>query len=90
MKKHLASLAIGMALGIGGLLVLGAVGEPAAVPMPGPAGWDRLKWVAYPNGVTGIFDPASGKLYLYTANMDNCYAVYQLQTLGMRFNKSRP
>ena len=62
MKKHLASLAIGMALGIGGLLVLGAGGEPAAVPMPGPAGWDRLKWVAYPNGVTGIFDPASGKL----------------------------
>lgn len=86
MKNRIVILAAGMVLGMGLLLTVGAgLGAKSDA-----AGWDRLKFIAYPNGVTGIFDPASGKLYLYAANLDNCYAVHQVETLGKPLAKTNP
>ncbi len=86
MKTRIASLAVGVALGVGLMLTVGA-GMGAKTD---PAGWDRLKFVAYPNGVTGIFDPASGKLYMYASNLESCYAVHQIQALGNPLAKTNP
>ena len=44
--------------------------------------WSRLKLVAYGSGATGVFDPQTGKLYLYDANVESCYAIRELKTLG--------
>jgi len=86
MKTRIASLMVGVALGVGLMLTMGA-GLGAKTDKEG---WDRLKFVTYSNGVTGIFDPTSGKLYLYSANLENCYAVHQLETLGNSLVKTSP
>jgi hypothetical protein len=86
MKMRIASLAVGVALGVGLMLTVGA-GMGAKTDREGG---DRLKFVAYPNGVTGIFDPASGKLYMYASNMESCYAVYQVGMLGNPLVKTTP
>jgi hypothetical protein len=86
MKTQIASLMVGVAVGVGLMLTMGA-GMGAKTDKEG---WDRLKFVAYPNGVTGIFDPASGKLYMYASNLANCYAVHQLDTLGNPLVKTNP
>jgi len=44
--------------------------------------WSRLEVVAYPSGVTGFFDPATGKLYVYDDNIEQCILVRQLEELG--------
>ena len=44
--------------------------------------WSRLKIVAYSSGMTGFFDPQSGKLYIYDANVEQCFIIRQLDELG--------
>jgi hypothetical protein len=44
--------------------------------------WSRLKIVTYPSGLTGFFDPATGKLYVYDSNVERCLMVRQLDRLG--------
>ena len=59
---------------------------PATQPLPPAApeasGFGALKFFAYPNGGTGIFDPASGVLYIYDASLNHCYLSRKLLTLG--------
>jgi hypothetical protein len=43
---------------------------------------NSLKIFAYPGGATGIFDPATGKLYVYDTNLDKCTMKRQLDKLG--------
>jgi len=44
--------------------------------------WSQLKMMSYANGATGLFNPATGKLYLYDANTERCYAIRELRALG--------
>ena len=49
--------------------------------------WSGLKIVTYSSGLTGFFDPETGKLYVYDSNMENCFAIRQLVTLGEPLKK---
>lgn len=71
---------------LGASLVLGtrAQDKPAEPPKPD---WSRLQVVTYASGLTGFFDPASGKLYLYDSNAENCFIVRQLTELGEPLKK---
>jgi hypothetical protein len=54
----------------------------AATTETQPAAWSRLKVVAYPNGATGFFDTETGIMYVYDADLRNCYLMRQLKSLG--------
>ena len=60
--------------------------QPVAAPVPAPAveapALARLKFFAYPNGGTGIFDPLTGVIYVYDSDLNRCYLTKRLQTLG--------
>jgi hypothetical protein len=47
----------------------------------------RLQIVSYASGLTGFFDAASGKLYLYDSNAQNCVAIRQLVEPGKPMKK---
>ncbi len=49
----------------------------------------RLQVVSYAGGGTGIFDPDAGRLYLYDANLVNCYAIRDITTLGEPMRRVR-
>lgn len=55
---------------------------PPAPPIQAASAWADLKFVAYPNGATGIFDPATGMLYLYDSELNRCYQTRKLRALG--------
>ena len=60
---------------------------PKAPPMVAPTEapkleWARLKLVGYPNGATGFFDEETGIMYIYDAQLRNCYLMRQLKALG--------
>ena len=74
----------GAALGIGLTLCVGAADnaakpEAAKTEKPAPP---TVQMVTYPSGVTGFFDPASGRIYLYDVDMKKCFQVRQITTLG--------
>ena len=80
--------ACGALLGLSLALCLGAVEKTkTAAPEPAKKDWSKLKFVAYPNGGTGIFDPDSGTIYVYDSDLQNCYLVRQITTLGERTTK---
>ena len=68
---------LGAIFGLGISLCLGAVEKQAAAP-----DWSRLKVVSYPNGGTGFFDPDSGTIYVYDADLARCYLVRKIGSLG--------
>jgi hypothetical protein len=84
-KQKVSTLAI-CALLVGTFLLLCA-GLSAKSQQEPKANWAKLKIVTYASGVTGFFDPSSGKLYLYDSNLENCFAVRQLITLGESMKK---
>ena len=75
-RRAIAWLAGGMVLGGALVFTVGADNPPPK------ADWSRLQVVAYPSGLTGFFDPAAGKLYLYDANVEKCHMVRELTALG--------
>ena len=80
-RKYLAALLLGVA--VGGLLmstgrepVVAAEGAvPAATAPP-------LQVVAYASGLTGFFDPAERKLYLYGADVKTPFMTAEIDELG--------
>jgi hypothetical protein len=97
MKKRNAALLFvcGMCLGISLALCLGATGKatnsPAQLPaqssaqppaQPPAKDWSRLKIVGCAGGQTGLFDPDTGRFYMYDVTMVNCFAIRELTTLG--------
>ena len=48
----------------------------------GKAVFADLEITGYASGLTGLFDPSTGKFYLYDANLENCVAIRQLSELG--------
>jgi hypothetical protein len=81
MKKQnsILAFACGALLGVGLMLCIGAAEKETAPPKKD---WSRLHLVTYPSGTTGFFDSATGMLYLYDADLRNCYLTRQLTALG--------
>lgn len=81
MKKHTVAWAFlgGIAFGLSLALCVAAAEKKANLPN---RDWSQLKMMSYSNGATGIFDPATGRLYLYDANTERCYAIRELRALG--------
>lgn len=69
----------GALLGVCLMLCLGAAEKEAAPAKKEPA---PLQIVTYTSGVTGFFDPATGRLFLYDADLKNCYLTLKLNSLG--------
>jgi hypothetical protein len=69
----------GITLGLSLALCLGAVEKKMDEPKPE---WSRLQLVGYVNGATGIFDPETGRIYLYDGNLERCYAIREFRALG--------
>ena len=59
-----------------------SVTQPLQPAAPEPSGFGALKFFTYPNGGTGIFDPASGVLYIYDNDLNRCYLTRKVGTLG--------
>jgi hypothetical protein len=53
-----------------------------AAQQQGQAIYSSLEIVGYASGLTGLFDPSTGKFFLYDANLENCVAVRQISELG--------
>ncbi|MDD4870114.1 MAG: hypothetical protein PHR77_06105 [Kiritimatiellae bacterium] len=49
--------------------------------------FSKLKVITYTSGLTGFFDPDTGKLYIYDLNTQQCFAIRQLVTLGEPMEK---
>jgi hypothetical protein len=69
----------GAALGLSLAFCLGAADKAAETPK---TDWSRLKIVTYPSGITGFFDPDTGRLYVYDGKLERCAFVRELKTLG--------
>jgi hypothetical protein len=69
----------GLLLGVALMFCVGAGGNDT-VPLKN--NWAHLQVVAYPAGTTGFFDPTTGTIYIYDANLQNCYLTRKLMTLG--------
>jgi hypothetical protein len=88
MKTRKAALLFvsGTVLGIFLALCLGAADKSTESPKKEPS---RLQLVSYPAGTTGIFDPDSGKLYMYDVNLVNCFMIREVGTLGAPMRQLR-
>jgi hypothetical protein len=42
----------------------------------------KLQWIGYPSGATGVFDPATGKLYIYDSNVQYCNIIREMKVVG--------
>ena len=49
--------------------------------------WSQVQVVTYSSGLTGFFDAATGKLYLYDANLDECMVIREVEELGKPLKK---
>lgn len=78
MKKGIVALVVGLLLVVGVCVTVALAQDKQDTKKD----WSRLKVVTYSSGLTGFFDPDSGKLYIYDANMENCFIVRQLVKLG--------
>lgn len=78
-RAVLASLLIGVLITVLALAPFAATRGAGQESQPD---WSRLKIVTYPSGLTGFFDPATGKLYVYDSDVDECLMVRQLDRLG--------
>ena len=73
---------------IAAALLVGLKSFSAAADTEQAAGkWDRLKLVTYSSGLTGFFDPDSGKLYVYDSNVEKCFIERQLIKLDEPLEK---
>jgi hypothetical protein len=68
----------GTLLGVALMFCLGADKDAA----PAKADKPPLQIVAYSSGATGIFNPDTGTLYLYDANLQNCFLTRKIGVLG--------
>jgi len=83
-KRNVAwSFLGGIVFGLSLALCLGAVEKKGEDPKLDPKpDWSRLKIVSYANAATGIFDPETGRIYLYDLNLERCYSIREIRALG--------
>ena len=65
----------GILVGIGLTLALGAGTPPKS-------DHSRLTVFTYPSGTTGIFDPDTGRIYVYDMNLASCISIREISALG--------
>ncbi len=64
--------------------------QPPAQPSSAPAPkFEHLRFIAYPNGSTGVFDTTDGMLYLYDTNLLNAPIARQLVKPGEPMKRVR-
>ena len=81
-RNNFLALIGGIFLGACFVLCIGAADNPKKDT-------SHLQFVSYPSGVTGIFDPDNGKVYLYDVNLVNCYEIREITTLGEPMKRTR-
>ena len=64
-------------------LCLGAAEKKSAPSQSPKPDWSRLQVFSYPNSLTGVFDPDTGRLFMYDINVEECYAIREITTLGL-------
>lgn len=69
----------GMVLGVFLSLTSGVFGQNTTTPKKD---WSHVSVVTYPSGATGFFDQSTGRLYIYDANWQYCFAIREVTTLG--------
>ena len=84
MNKIFAILTVGLLLGVGV-----CVTNTLAQGKQETKNLSRLQVVTYASGLTGFFDPESGKLYIYDSNVENCVVIRQISRLGDPLMKIR-
>ena len=47
-----------------------------------PVGFPNVMPFVTPSGLVGLFDQKDGKMYLYDANLEECFMISQVNTLG--------
>ena len=72
----------GMLSGVVLALCIGAAGEEKQDV-------SRVQMAGFVNGTTAFWDPTSGKLYLYDANLANCTIIREITTLGEPMRRLR-
>jgi len=79
----------GAILGISLTLCLGAAGKPdarkadeSAEKSATPRDYSKITFLRYENGTTAIWDAESSRIYLYDANLVNCYAIREVKEWG--------
>jgi len=77
MKKSMVMLVVGLSI-LTGIYASVALAQEKS---ESKKDWSRLKVVTYA-GLTGFFDPDTGKLYVYDANMENCVVIRQMVKPG--------
>ena len=65
-----------------GLVIALCLGAVEKAKEPTKKDLSQLKFVAYPNGGTGVFDPETATMYVYDSDLRGCYLVRQITTLG--------
>lgn len=78
-QKTVLSLIGGTLLGFTLAFCLGAADKAAP---PAKKDFSHLQVVSYPNGGTGFFDSQTATIYVYDADLKNCYMTRQMVTLG--------
>ena len=82
-QKTVLSLLGGTLLGFTLAFGLGAADKAAdKQASPVKKEFSHLQVVSYPNGGTGFFDSATATIYVYDADLKNCYMTRQIATLG--------
>jgi len=78
-RKASLILVCGIMLGVALVFATRAQDKPALTPKKD---WSQLRVVTYASGLTGFFDPESGKLFLYDSNLEKCHVIRELTELG--------
>jgi hypothetical protein len=81
MWTRTTSLSILLGAVIAALLLLPLAASSGANQQAQPD-WSQVQVVSYSSGMTGMFDAATGRLYLYDANMHECLVIRELAELG--------
>ena len=75
---------------LGAFLAVGFGTSGQSPPAPAPArNWGHVTVMTYPSGVTGVFDSNTGRIYMYDINLENCYQIRELTTLGEPMRRLR-
>jgi len=82
-RNAILVFAFGLLLGVSLAVGLGAVEKPPdKIVEPTKPDLSRLKLLGFATGITGFFDPDTGRLYLYDENLVRCTAIRELTALG--------
>ena len=86
MWKRTTPLSILLAAVIAALLLVPLAATWGAHQQAQPD-WSQVQVISYRSGMTGFFDAATGKLYIYDASLDECLVIREVTELGEPLKK---